>query len=50
MTITLDHVILPTNDQAASVAFLSRMLGVPAGVPVGHFVCVSHSVTASPST
>lgn len=40
MTITLDHVILPTNDQGASAALLSRMLGLPDGVPVGHFLCI----------
>jgi catechol 2,3-dioxygenase-like lactoylglutathione lyase family enzyme len=40
MTVTLDHVILPTNDQHASAAFLSRMLGLPDGVPVGHFICI----------
>jgi catechol 2,3-dioxygenase-like lactoylglutathione lyase family enzyme len=40
MTVTLDHVILPTTDQAAAAAFLSKMLGLPPGVPVGHFVCI----------
>ena len=40
MSVALDHVILPTNDQAASAAFLSRMLGLPDGVRVGHFICI----------
>ena len=41
MTVALDHVILPTNDQAASAALLSRMLGLPPGVVVGHFICIA---------
>ena len=41
MTVALDHVILPTNDQAASAALLSRMLGLPPGVAVGHFICIA---------
>jgi catechol 2,3-dioxygenase-like lactoylglutathione lyase family enzyme len=41
MTVALDHVILPTNDQTASAALLSKVLGLPDGVPVGHFVCIA---------
>ena len=41
MTVALDHVILPTNDQAASAELLSRMLGLPPGVAVGHFICIA---------
>jgi len=41
MTVALDHVILPTNDQAASAELLSRMLGLPPGVVVGHFICIA---------
>lgn len=40
MSVALDHVILPTNDQAASAAFLSKMLDIPPGVRVGHFICI----------
>jgi hypothetical protein len=39
VTVALDHVILPTNDQAATAA-LSKMLGLTRGVPVGHFICI----------
>jgi catechol 2,3-dioxygenase-like lactoylglutathione lyase family enzyme len=41
MTVALDHVILPTNDQAASAAFLTRLLALPDGVRVGHFIAIS---------
>ena len=47
MTVALDHVILPTNDQVASAALLSRMLGLPDGMPVGHFICIPNSPTPS---
>ena len=40
MSVALDHVILPTTDQAASAAFVAKMLGLPEGVPVGHFICI----------
>jgi catechol 2,3-dioxygenase-like lactoylglutathione lyase family enzyme len=47
MTVALDHVILPTTDQAASAAFVAKMLGLPQGMPVGHFICIplSNGVT-----
>jgi hypothetical protein len=37
MSVALDHVILSTNDQRA---FVSKMLVLPDGVPVGHFICI----------
>jgi catechol 2,3-dioxygenase-like lactoylglutathione lyase family enzyme len=40
VTVTLDHVILPTSDQRASAELLSKMLGLPDGVAVGHFICI----------
>ena len=40
MSVALDHVILPTNDQDASAASLSKMLDLPDGVRVGHFICI----------
>ena len=39
MTVPLDHVILPTIDQAASTAVVATMLGPPKALTVGHFIC-----------
>jgi catechol 2,3-dioxygenase-like lactoylglutathione lyase family enzyme len=41
MTVTLDHVILPTPDRAASAEFLSRILDLPEGVEAGPFLCIA---------
>jgi len=40
MTVALDHVILPTSDQAATAAFVAKMLGVPEGKQLGHFIAL----------
>lgn len=40
MPVRLDHTIVPANDENASAAFLSSILGLPPPVRLGHFAAV----------
>jgi catechol 2,3-dioxygenase-like lactoylglutathione lyase family enzyme len=40
MAVQLNHTIVPANDRAASAAFLSDILGLPAPKPFGPFLVV----------
>jgi catechol 2,3-dioxygenase-like lactoylglutathione lyase family enzyme len=38
MNVHFDHTIVPVRDNAASTAYLSELLGLPAAVPFGPFL------------
>jgi catechol 2,3-dioxygenase-like lactoylglutathione lyase family enzyme len=47
MAISFNHTIVPAQDKHASAAFITKILGVPLGVPFGPFVPVRLNETTS---